>query len=61
MQSKEYKGACPPRGANHRYIFTLYALDTALNLSTDANAASVIQAMQGHVIDTAILLTTFKH
>lgn len=51
----EYSGPCPPKGAAHNYIFTLYALDNKLNLPKDADAPSVIAAMQKHIIGQAEL------
>ncbi len=45
----EYGGACPPSGT-HRYIFKLYALDTALDLDESANKRDVEKAMQGHIL-----------
>jgi Raf kinase inhibitor-like YbhB/YbcL family protein len=61
MQELRYKGACPPKGEKHRYIFSLYALDAKLALATGAPAESVLQAMQGHLIEETSLLATFKH
>ncbi|HEX2548302.1 MAG TPA: YbhB/YbcL family Raf kinase inhibitor-like protein, partial [Gammaproteobacteria bacterium] len=36
-----YNGPCPPPGQMHHYIFTLYALDTMLDLTKDAKAVDV--------------------
>jgi Raf kinase inhibitor-like YbhB/YbcL family protein len=44
------------RGIYHHYTFELYALDTKLNLPTDASRAQVFSAMQGHVLDKAVLV-----
>lgn len=49
----KYKGPCPPKGANHHYIFTLYALDTKLNLAAGADASALQTAMQSHVLSKA--------
>lgn len=49
-----YDGPCPP--ARHRYVFTLYALDTLLDLSAGATMAEVVQAMEGHVLNQAELV-----
>jgi Raf kinase inhibitor-like YbhB/YbcL family protein len=47
-----YGGACPPQGdKNHRYIFSVYALDTKkLDLDKDATAAMVGFFIRQHTI-----------
>ncbi len=50
-----YEGPCPPSGTHH-YHFTLYALDTMLNLPETADKQAVEEAMKGHVLDTAELI-----
>ncbi|HKJ71810.1 MAG TPA: YbhB/YbcL family Raf kinase inhibitor-like protein [Gammaproteobacteria bacterium] len=49
-----YGGPCPPSGS-HRYRFTLYALDTALDLEAPDKAA-LLAAMRGHVLDRVRLV-----
>jgi Raf kinase inhibitor-like YbhB/YbcL family protein len=44
-----YGGPCPPSGT-HRYVFTLYALDRPLRLSSGARRHALEQAMQGHIL-----------
>jgi len=44
-----YQGPCPPSGT-HRYIFTVYALNTMLALPNGASKNEVVHAMNGHVI-----------
>jgi len=44
-----YTPPCPPSGS-HRYIFTIYALDTALTLEPGANRSEVDKAMEGHIL-----------
>jgi Raf kinase inhibitor-like YbhB/YbcL family protein len=44
-----YAGPCPP-GGTHRYIFTLYALDSMLPLEGGATTEQVTQAMEGHIL-----------
>lgn len=49
-----YGGPCPPDGT-HRYIFTLYALDTTLSLQEGATLSQVNAAMTGHILGQAVL------
>jgi Raf kinase inhibitor-like YbhB/YbcL family protein len=51
-----YAGPCPPAdGKTHRYIFTLYALDTAINLPAGATREHLERAMADHVLGSAVL------
>jgi Raf kinase inhibitor-like YbhB/YbcL family protein len=50
-----YGGPCPPAAQTHAYVFTLYALDSALDLPTGVSAESLVQAMNGHVLAQAEL------
>jgi Raf kinase inhibitor-like YbhB/YbcL family protein len=43
-----YDGPCP--GGQHRYTFTLYVLDTKLDLAPAATASEVLAAMESHVL-----------
>jgi hypothetical protein len=52
-----YGGPCPPSGT-HRYFFKLYALDTALDLSSSAKKSDVQKAMKWHVLAEAKLMGT---
>ncbi len=48
-----YVGPCPPstyEPRQHRYMFTLYALDTALELEAGTTKEELLRAMEGHVI-----------
>jgi Raf kinase inhibitor-like YbhB/YbcL family protein len=56
-----YNGPCPPKGATHRYIFTLYALDTTLHLAAGTDAEKLIEAMQTHILGQTSLQGTFHH
>jgi Raf kinase inhibitor-like YbhB/YbcL family protein len=55
-----YVGPCPPRGTHH-YIFTLYALDTKLNLPPGASKKQVLKAMKGHILTSGELIGRFQH
>jgi hypothetical protein len=55
-----YGGPCPPRGRDHHYHFTLYALDAATKLRAGATEAQVMSAMEGHILSRAELLGTYS-
>jgi phosphatidylethanolamine-binding protein (PEBP) family uncharacterized protein len=49
-------GLAPPPGHGpHKYFFTLYAIDTALELPPSAGRAELENARQGHVPEQAVL------
>lgn len=54
-----YRGPCPPIG-RHRYVHTLYALDTALPDLGRPTKAKLQQAMQGHILARAVLTGTYQ-
>ncbi len=57
-----YDGPCPPwnDAIVHRYVFTLYALDTShLVVSGHLTGPQVRHAMQGHVLAQATLIGTY--
>lgn len=51
-----YVGPCPPGHSPHRYVFTLYALDTKLNLPARASRKQVMNAAESHVLATGELI-----
>ena len=52
-----YGGPCPPRGGKkHRYMFKFYALDIILVLPTGSLKAELEEAMDEHVLDTAVVM-----
>lgn len=52
---------CPPAG-RHRYIFTLYALDTGARLAgPGADRVRVLAAIRSHVLARTRLIATFRH
>jgi len=54
-----YGGPCPPIG-RHRYFFRLYALDTVLPDLHHPDAAALLQAMQGHILEQTALMGTYR-
>jgi Raf kinase inhibitor-like YbhB/YbcL family protein len=58
-----YTGPCPPpqyEPSEHRYVFTLYALDRMLALKAGATKQEVKTAMQGHILDQTQLIGKYK-
>ena len=53
-----YGGPAPP-DKTHTYVFKLYALDTELDLPQKSTKADVEKAMEGHIIEQAILEGTY--
>jgi Raf kinase inhibitor-like YbhB/YbcL family protein len=51
-----WSGPCPPPGPAHRYVFTLYALDTEIKLSPGATSAVLVMAMKQHILEQAQLI-----
>jgi Raf kinase inhibitor-like YbhB/YbcL family protein len=45
---QQYTGPCPP--FTQRFVFTLYALDTMLDLEDGIYKDELLQAMQGHIL-----------
>jgi Raf kinase inhibitor-like YbhB/YbcL family protein len=59
----EYVPPCPPpqyEPSEHRYVFTLYALDAELNIPEGASKQDVLKAMEGHVLDEAKLVGRYR-
>ena len=54
----EYGGPRPP-DKEHRYFFTIYALDAPLDLSEGATKAECLHAMANHVLAKAELVGRF--
>ena len=52
-------GPCPPKGV-HRYFFKLYALDSLLDLASEERKAELEDAMEGHILDEAILIGKYS-
>jgi len=57
-----YLAPCPPMFDDpHRYVFTVYALDTVLDLDSMAIKKDVLAAMEGHILAETKLAGTFGH
>ncbi len=59
FRKHSYGGPCPP-GGTHRYFFKVYALDTMLSISPDANKADLEKAMKGHILAQGQLIGLYK-
>ena len=63
LRSNGYMGPGAGPGPYHHYTFTLYALDTKIDVTASQNAAdtrtALINAMDGHVLGKAILVARF--
>jgi Raf kinase inhibitor-like YbhB/YbcL family protein len=56
-----YSGPCPPPGhGTHTYRFTLYALDSTLDLPAGSKRSVLDDAMQGHVLAETGLTGTYE-
>jgi Raf kinase inhibitor-like YbhB/YbcL family protein len=55
-----YGGPCPPEGQNHRYFFTVYALDKQLLAPEGLDSGELRAAMEGHIIGEAQLMGTYS-
>jgi Raf kinase inhibitor-like YbhB/YbcL family protein len=54
-----YGGPCPPRG-EHRYIFTLFALDTELELDGGVTGKILRSAISEHILSKTELMGTYS-
>jgi len=55
-----YRGpGAPAAGPHHHYTIELFALDTKLNLGSDATRADVLKAIDGHILAKAVLVGRF--
>ncbi len=58
---EKYGGPCPPRNNKpHRYVFKLYALDTALDLRRGLDKDRVERAMEGHILEYTTLTAMYS-
>ena len=63
LRGQGYMGPGAPPGPYHHYTFTLYALDTKLDVTPSQNAfdtrTALLNAMDGHVLSKAVLVARF--
>lgn len=53
-----YSGPCPI--GRHQYFFKIFALDKMLNLKEGAGSKEIEAAMQGHILDKAVLTALYQ-
>lgn len=57
-----YDGPSPPKGTGiHHYYFTIYALDTTLDLPFGSTKNQVVSAMKGHILRQGQLMGTYQY
>ncbi len=54
-----YRGPAPPGGAMHEYDFTVFALDTVLDLPPGLTRAELLEAIEGHVLARGNMVPTY--
>lgn len=54
-----YSGPCPSRGTHH-YFFSIYALNTKLNLLQDTNEAGLKKAIEDHILASGELIGLYN-
>jgi hypothetical protein len=59
FKKQNYGGPCPPTRP-HRYLFKLYALDTALTIEPTSTKPDLEKAMTGHILGQAELKGAYK-
>ena len=55
-----YQGPKPPPGTAHHYVFTLYALDTALDLKPGLTKESLLNSIKPHTLASARLIGIYQ-
>ena len=56
-----YLGPCPPPRETHRYVFNVFALDTILDLESNATKKQLTQAMRNHILGKGKIIGLYKN
>ncbi len=56
-----YRGPCPPDDLIHHYIFTIYALDTMLDLGPGADVDEVYKKISNHILNQSQITGVFHY
>ena len=54
-----WKALCPPKGQNHRYVFTVYALASRVTAGDDAKPERIIERIQDRAVAKGTLTGRF--
>jgi len=60
FNKKQYNGPCPPKGAAHTYIITLYALSNKLNLPAGKDGKTVLEALKPLTVGSITFTATYS-
>lgn len=55
-----YGGPKPPKGRSHRYCFTVYALNCALELKATSTKRKVLNRAEGHIIQWGKICASYE-
>ena len=55
-----YRGPKPPFKWSHRYQFNVYVLDCTLDLPSTARKRNLLCAMEGHILQKAVLVGHYR-
>lgn len=55
-----YFGPCPPNGETHRYLFTIYALDAPVQISSTVRNDEFLAAIEDSTIEKGVLIGLFR-
>lgn len=60
FRQHHYRGPCPPSGT-HKYVFRVFALDTWLDIPSNAERKQLELAMENHVLALGELAVNYSH
>jgi Raf kinase inhibitor-like YbhB/YbcL family protein len=60
FKKNKYCGPCPRWGGEHRYLFTVYSLDTKLDLSLSSGMRELEEKLTNHLLDEGKLLVRYR-
>ena len=55
-----YRGPKPPLNWNHRYRFTVYALNVKLQLNSDTGKDDLLYAIKSHILAEGVLFAKYQ-